>query len=409
VPPKAWVLRCSFETLAHRFLRALAGLPLATVSLIVNAQSLEPLKPPAGWKPEMGYINPFPNDQPIEQITRVNVKAHEEKLSPGLHALLNRYPDFRIPVYVTRRVGADSQEVLAKHAPFPEPKNGIELITNVLRRDVGGGTEREGRAFPVRANGQTYPIEYWSRRIYASNLDSPEPNLLFVAVGGFLSPPTLRGKLVLIHEPISIGTEPRKAWIYDPAQRRVRRAPDLAYDAVPEASEGMFTADQVDGFSGSPDRFDWNLIGKQPMLVPYNTYEIGLAGTQPEKLLRKGSVNPDLMRYELHRVWVLEATLKQGQSHVYGKRRFYIDEDSWTVLMEEAYSRRGDLWRVALHGLAQAYDVGVPWIRVSIYHDLDSGSYFVGGLDTDRKPSIRFNQRGSMADFSPDALRRSAR
>lgn len=186
----------------------------------------------------------------------------------------------------------------------------------------------------------------------------------------------------------------------------MRRAPDLAYDSVPEASGGMFTADQVDGFSGSPDRFDWNLIGKKPMLVPYNTYDIGLAGTQPEKLLRKGSVNPDLMRYELHRVWVVEARLKQGQSHIYGKRRFYIDEDSWTVLMEEAYSRRGDLWRVALHGIALAYDVGLPWIRVSIYHDLDSGSYFVGGLDTDRKPSIRFNQRGSMSEFLSDALRR---
>jgi hypothetical protein len=357
----------------------------------------------------MGYINPFPSDQSIEQITRANLKAFQETVAPGLQALLNRYPDFRIHVYATRRAKPLLQESQASSTPFPEPKNGMELITNVLRRDVGGGTEREGRAFAVRANGQTYPIEYWSRRIYASNLDSPEPNLLFVAMGGFTSPPTLRGKIALIHEPFNIGTEPRKAWIYDPAQRRVRRAPDLAYDAVPEASEGMFTADQVDGFSGSPDRFDWNLIGRKPMLVPYNTYEIGLAGTQPEKLLRKGSVNPDLMRYELHRVWIVEATLKPGQSHIYGKRRFYIDEDSWTVLMEEAYSRRGDLWRVALHGVALAYDVGVPWIRASIYHDLDSGSYFVGGLDTDRKPSIRFNQRGSMADFSPDALRRSAR
>jgi hypothetical protein len=357
----------------------------------------------------MGYINPFPNDRPIEQITRANVNAHSEIVAPGLQALLTRYPDFRIPVYVARRAGTYSQEALARQPPFPDPKNGLEVITNVLRRYVGGGTEREGRAFPVRANGQTYAIEYWSRRIYASNLDSPDPNLLFVAMGGFLSPATLRGKVVLIHEPVNSHNEARKAWIYDPAQRRVRRAPDLAYDAVPEASEGMFTADQVDGFSGSPDRFDWNLIGKNPMLVPFNTYDVGLAGMQPETLLRKGSVNPDLMRYELHRVWVVEATLKQGQSHIYGKRRFYIDEDSWTVLIEEAYSRRGDLWRVALHGLVQAYDVGLPWIRMSIYHDLDSGSYFVGGLDTDRKPSIRFNQRGRMADFSPDALRRFAR
>jgi len=371
-----------------------------------QAQVLEPLAPPAGWNPEMGYINPFPNDQPLEQITRANVKNHEPVLTPGLQALLNRYPDFRIPVYVTRKTVGYPREVLEKSLPFPDPKNGEQAITNVLKRHVTGGTDREGRAFPVRANGQTYAIEYWSRRIYASNLDLPDPDFLFVAIGGFTSPPTLRGKIALIHEPINIDREPRKAWIYDPAQRRVRRAPDFAYDSVPEASEGMFTADQVDGFSGSPDRFDWQLIGRQQKLVPYNTYDIGLAGGQPEKLLRKGSVNPEFMRYELHRVWIVEATLKPGQSHIYGKRRFYIDENSWTVLMEEAYSRRGDLWRVALHGVVQAYDVGLPWIRVSIYHDLDSGSYFVGGMDTDRKPSIRFNQRGSMSEFTSDALRR---
>lgn len=361
---------------------------------------------PAGWKPEFGYINPFPNDRPTAQITRANVNAHESVLAPGLQALLKRYPDFQIPVYSTRNsVDPFTQEV-SKQVPFPEPKNGEELITNVLRRYAGGGTERFGRAFPVRANGKFYAIDYWSRRIYSSHLDNADPNLLFVAMGGFTSPPSLRGKVALIHEPVNIGSEPRKAWIYDPAQRRVRRAPDLAYDAVPEASEGLFTADQVDGFSGSPDRFDWNLIGKKPMLVPYNTYDLGLAGTQPEKLLRKGSVNADYMRYERRPVWIAEATLKPGRSHVYGKRRFYIDDSSWTVVIEEAYSRRGDLWRVALHGIVQAYDVGIPFIRASIYHDLDSGSYFVGGLDTERKPSIRFNQRGRMSEFSPDALRR---
>lgn len=387
--------------------------------LISGALVASEITTPPGWKPELGYINPFPNDRPLEQITRANFKAHEAVLAPGLQALLQRYSDFRIPVYVSRRTVGSSKEATpqnasgkdtpAQAAPFPEPKNGEELITNVLRRHLGGGTERVGRAFPVRANGEFYAIEYWSRRIYSSHLDNADPGLLFVAMGGFTSPPSLRGKIALIHEPVNIGTEPRKAWIYDPAQRRVRRAPDLAYDSVPEASEGMFTADQVDGFSGSPDRFEWNLIGQKPMLVPYNTYDLGLAGAQPEKLLRKGSVNPDFMRYELHRVWVLEATLKQGQSHLYGKRRFYIDANSWTVLMEEAYSRRGDLWRVALHGVVQAYDVGLPFIRASIYHDPDSGSYFVGGLDTDRKPSIRFNQRGSMAEFLPDALRRHAR
>jgi hypothetical protein len=121
-----------------------------------------------------------------------------------------------------------------------------------------------------------------------------------------------------------------------------------------------------------------------------------------------GTVNSDLMRYELHRVWVVEAKLRTGQSHVYGKRVFYLDEDSWSVVAEESYSIRGDLWRFALHGLIQYYDVQLPWYRMSIYHDLTAGSYFVGGLDQGVKEPIRFNVRGQLLDFQPDALRRAA-
>ena len=33
--------------------------------------------------------------------------------------------------------------------------------------------------------------------------------------------------------------------------------------------------DQYDGYNGSPDRYDWQLIGKRELLVPYNNYRIG--------------------------------------------------------------------------------------------------------------------------------------
>jgi hypothetical protein len=112
------------------------------------------------------------------------------------------------------------------------------------------------------------------------------------------------------------------------------------------------------------------------------------------------------VRYELHRVWVVEGTLKSGQRHIYGKRTLYLDEDSWSVLAEDAYDTRGALWRASMHALVQAYDVQVPFYRFGIYHDLNSGGYLLGGLDSEIKDPIKFNVKAKANDFQPDALRR---
>jgi hypothetical protein len=359
----------------------------------------------------MGYVNPFPEDRPIQVIRRGEAASFQGELSPGLLAMFARVSDFEIPLFVTRRTAAYPEAVIARQgiAPFLSPRNGEEVMRNVIQRYVGGSVTREARAYPVRANGDTYAIGSWSRRVYTSHLDGAPENLLFVVMGGFQSPASLRGNLALVHEPRSLESDKRQAWLYNAAQRRVRRAPDLAYDAVSDGSEGMLTVDQVDGFNGALDRYDWQLIGKRPMIVPYNTYAVAERSVKEQTLIRRGSVNPALMRYERHRVWIVEATLKSGQSHLYGKRRFYVDEDSWSVLIEESYSRRGDLWRVALHGVVQFYDAVTPGIRLSIFHDLDAGSYFVSGLDGDRQPSIQFGARAAFSEFSPDALRRLAR
>jgi hypothetical protein len=168
----------------------------------------------------------------------------------------------------------------------------------------------------------------------------------------------------------------------------------------------MLTTDQVDGYNGAPDRYDWKLLGKRELFVPYNTYKMIDPAVKYKDLIRPGFVNPDYMRYELHRVWVVEATLKAGMSHIYARRHFYIDEDSWTVLMEDVYSARGDLWRVALHGLVQYYDVKVPAYAFGAIHDLNAGSYALGGLTNEAGFTTRFNVKGRVGDFQPDALRR---
>ncbi|HTG76100.1 MAG TPA: DUF1329 domain-containing protein, partial [Steroidobacteraceae bacterium] len=290
--------------------------------------------------------------------------------------------------------------------PFPTPTNGLEVIWNHLVRYLGGGVIRAGHSFPVRANGDYYKIGFRSTRIYASNIEQPDDNRLFYALGLFTEPATLQGTAFLVHEPLDQVAESRSAWIYNAGSRRVRRAPDLAYDGVNDGSEGMVVTDQIDGYNGAPDRYDWQLLGKREIYVPYNTYRLSDKTLKYRDILGKHTINADLVRYELHRVWVVEATLKPGQRHIYGRRTFYVDEDSWSVLAEDAYDLRGGLWRVALHGLIQCYDVQVPWYRFSIYHDLDSRSYITGGYDNEIREPIRFGVRGKIGDFQPDALRR---
>jgi len=258
----------------------------------------------------------------------------------------------------------------------------------------------------VRANGDVLKIGFHDRRVYDQNFDQPMPGRLFSYLGYFLSPADLVGTIYLVHEPDPTGAEQRKAWIYNSGQRRVRRAPDLAYDSVQNGSDGLAVVDQYDGYNGSPDRYDWQLLGKRELLVPYNNYRIGDKRIPFSQIVRKGSPNPELLRFEPHRVWVVEARLKTGQSHVYARRVLYLDEDSWSVLLSEAYDAKGELWRVGLHSLLQYYDAVLPWYRFEAWFDMSNGSYVLTGLDNEYKTPWTFGVRGKMNDFSADALRR---
>ena len=77
-----------------------------------------------------------------------------------------------------------------------------------------------------------------------------------------------------MHEFVDTIQNPRAAWIYNAGARRVRRAPDLAYDNVADGTEGMRTTDQYFAYNGATDRYDWKLIGRKEMFVPYNTYDL---------------------------------------------------------------------------------------------------------------------------------------
>jgi hypothetical protein len=383
--------------------------------------------PPAGWTPDKGYVDPFPNDKVKFTITKANSAQYKDKLTPGTLAMLNKYDTFKMNVYETRRTACYPDSVYEEvksfatkielqgfgisggrsSVPFPIPKTGLEAMWNHQQRYLGGGVDRNYHSFPVRANGDFYKIGVHEYRIFNANLDQPQDNLLLGFLSYFTAPATLEGTVFLVHEPLDQVKQSRAAWIYNAGQRRVRRAPDLAYDNINDGTEGMRVTDQFDAWNGAPDRYDWKIVGKKEIYVPYNSFKLSSKALKyKEDMIRKNTPNADLMRYELHRVWEVEGTLKAGSKHIYGKRNFFLDEDTWTVLYEDAYDTRKQLWRVSIHPLIQFYDAKVPWYRSNIWHDLSNGNYLFSLLDNEVKQPWKFGEKGKWGDFQPDSLRR---
>ncbi|MFC5699340.1 DUF1329 domain-containing protein [Pseudomonas sp. GCM10022186] len=387
--------------------------------------------PPAGFDASKGYVDPFAGEKPLFTVSKANMAQYGDQLSPGYRALLERYPTYRMNVYPSHRTAAlpateytqiareAAQVDLANNGnglvdyertsvPFPIPKSGIEAIYNHLVRYRAGGYLYYPTEMVVQANGSFTPVRREVKAVMASAMGNPEPNRLFYYLGKVTSPESVAGGQTLIHEPLDQTRESRLAWVYNPGQRRVLRAPEVSYDSPVSTSDGLRTNDMIDLFSGAPDKYDWKLVGKREMLVPYNTYKLADRSLKYGQIVQANHLNQDLVRYEPHRVWVVEATLKPGERHIYAKRVFYLDEDSWGILAADLYDGRGELWRVQEAHSLQRYDV-LSAIHVSeVAYDLQARRYVVYGLENEEKLT-RFGIRATLKDFSPAALRRSGR
>ncbi|SNR88307.1 MULTISPECIES: DUF1329 domain-containing protein [unclassified Azospirillum] len=386
-------------------------------------------KPPAGWTPGTIEIDPYADDKVKFTITAANMAQYEDKLPDGLKALLKQYPSYKMNVYPTRRSasypkriydetianatraklvdGGNGVEGAKEGVPFPIPKEGVEAVWNHLLRYRGEGTERMvGQVNPQTDGSYTLIMLHEQvKYLYSAPGGTTSNNSLYF-LQEVTSPARLAGEILLVHETINQVKEPRSAWTYNPGQRRVRRAPNVAYDNPGTASDGLRTTDNFDIFSGAPDRYDWKLVGRKEMYVPYNAYKLHSKDVKYDDIVKPNHINQDLARYELHRVWVVEATLKAGTSHIYAKRRFYIDEDSWQIVVADHLDARGQMWRVAeSHGI-NYYSVPTYWSTLDALYDLQSGRYTAIGLDNQEAP-YKFDAKFSDTDFSPDSLRRA--
>lgn len=390
---------------------------------------------PAGYSVGDRLVDPFPDDEPLFVISSDNVADYAEQLSPGQIAMFKRYPDtYRMRVFPSRRSARlpENEYALIKKSavttelaeggnglvnfsagvPFPIPTEGVEVIWNhITRYRNETGLSRRYTQIPVQANGNFAPVLFEDESIPASRLpDNEYPNRLFVFLQRVLAPARLEGDVLLVHENIDQVKEPRKAWVYNAGQRRVRLAPNIAYDGPGTASDGLRTADDLDMFNGAPDRYDWTLVGKKEIYIPYNSYDLRRGDLSYKDIVQPGHMNPDYLRYELHRVWVVESKLKDGARHIYARRTFYVDEDSWQISVIDHYDGRGELWKMKEGHNMMHYQVAVPWLAAESLHDLVSGRYVVIGLDNEESGyQYDFDYEGSFGDFTPSALRRAGR
>ena len=387
-------------------------------------------KPPATYQAGGFEVDPFPEQKPLLVIDASNYQQYQDNLSEGVKALFATYPEtFRLPVYPSERTFAAPQSVYdntAKNAinaelveggdgftgayggvPFPIPQNGVEAVWNHITRWRGLNVKDTTTAATVYTGGdysllretnETF-FNYYAPGKDANSLD----NIMFKYLFQVVPPSRYAGEITLIHETLNQVREPRLAWVYLAGQRRVRRAPTAGYDTPDDGR----VYDDNDMYNGSPDRFEWKIVGRKPYYIPYNNYRLGEHGLKHEDIIQKTHINPDLTRWEMHRVWVIEGELKPGERHVYQKRRLYLDEDSWTAVLSEAYDNRGGLWRTNIAYTKQAYQVPATVYENIAYMDLLGHSYSVAGLRTQEKTPIDYNRPTPPDDhWTPANLRR---
>lgn len=355
--------------------------------------------------------DPFAADKPLYTVTVQNMAQHAAVLTDGLKALFAKYPDYRLDVYPTRRTAAAPAYVYEntrKNAtratlhgdvmkgalggiPFPLPKSGAEVMWNTLTHWEGANYQYESRGYLVTAEGQpvlaldakldvTKPYYYENASLESFERSGVHAQYRIVNIG----PAVRAGEGFLQNQNIDPTRD--ESWLYLTGQRRVRKVPNACCDSPAPQTAGIMSFDEQLLFTGRFDRFDWKLLGKQEMLIPYNGNRI--LSMEDEKVVGKRFVEPTALRWELHRVWVVEATLRAGQRHTSPRGRYYVDEDTWIPVLADRWDQKGQLWRTLFQVPTLMSDlpgqVGGPFGM----YDLLSGSWFINGLQGS-KPSHR--------------------
>jgi hypothetical protein len=380
--------------------------------------------------------DPFSDEVPLFTITSENLETYKANLSAGQIAMFKKHEGYSMPIYKTHRTAAypiDLQRKIKKNAttaemlpggnglknfdtaiPFPVPQSAKEIVWNHITRYRGGAAMRSFATIPVQSNGSFVAVKMkdqlvWPEYLAGGRDEVKDKNVLFYYLQQITAPARLTGTSLLIHETVDQVAEARRAWVYNSGQRRVRRAPNVAYDGPGAGADGLRAADNFDMYNGAPDRYNWKLVGKKEIYIPYNSYNLLDTNAKYTDVINAGHLNPEFLRYELHRVWVIEAELVEGMRHIYAKRTMYIDEDSWGVSVVDHYDGRGDLWKLSEAHNIQFFDVDTPWMVAESLHDLSSGRFLVTGLSNEEPKFMTWGHKAKRKNFTSAALRRMGR
>ena len=396
------------------------------------------LKAPAGWKVGQPRPDPYSSESRLFSIDASNVDKYRDRLAPGQVEMVKTVPGYRIDVYPTHRScgypesfyertmrnattaklaadGYDVAEAIGAAVPFPIPRNGSEAMWNHKLNWKGEGFHLSYEGFiPPKGSeslGEPLEQEEWQ----TSPMWSPANKgigeargIEFQYLNVFQGPPSIAGDATLAQYNLS---KPNDIWLYFASQRRVRRAPTYQYDAPQLDTENLLIVDQYLQFNGRLDRYEFRLAGKKELYVPYNTYRLNSTQNKPEDVARPKFFNRDLVRYELHRVWVVEATLKEGMRHTFPKRTFYLDEDTWLILVEDMYDAQNKVWRTLEMGPYMAWEIpACVWMANSSYDHLAARVVLDRILAGKKEPDWLATREGRLREgvFEPDGLRRFA-
>ncbi len=360
------------------------------------------------------YCDPFAQDKPQFTITPANAQQYAARLSVGQMAMFQKYPSYKMNVYAARRSFANPQFIYdatyrnALNAslggngealvgailgtPFPIPKDGYQPIWNHKVRYFGRSVQRWNNQFAVTTAGGYNQVKIREDVMFPYMRQGATPENINNVIIYFLqivtAPARLAGTITLVHETMDQIKEPRRAWQYNPGQRRLRRAPNVGYDNPGTAADGLRTNDQTNTFNGAMDRYTWKLVGKKDLYVPYNSFKLHSDQYQYADIMKKSHINQDLPRYELHRVWVVDSVTKPGTTHIYKRRTYYVDEDSWAILVVDIYDRRDQLWRFQEAHTAMAYDKPFLGPIGETIYDLQSNRYLAQAFNNEDPENV---------------------
>ncbi|HZX19185.1 MAG TPA: DUF1329 domain-containing protein [Pseudomonas sp.] len=385
--------------------------------------------PIPGDKPGGRRSDPFQNEKPLFTINASNAAQYADKLTDGTRAMLAKYPDsYRLDVYQTHRTAAAPQWVYdntltnASRAridndvvvgafggiPFPIPTSGAEVMWNHLLRWRAPAARFYATAYQLTADGRAVlaseassvqQVPYYFKD---TTLEEYAKSNLYFNIRVNLTAPAIRaGEGVVGRQNLDAAKD--QAWVYLVGQRRVRKLPNTCCDTPSPTMAGVMSFDELEVFSGRLDRFDWKLLGKQEKYIPYNANKL-LQPTSDKDVLSAHHLNPEHVRWELHRVWVVEATLRDGQRHQAARSLYYCDEDTWTCVLGDRWDANGQLWKTTWGQVIVMPDLPGNFMFAFGFNDLLSGAAMVAGLFNEKPVHYELLERLPDVEFTPDAL-----